>query len=191
MLLRPGQDTVISWDAGALECRVVAAAGQFVLLAPERGTDATGDPSGHCSLTYLEGMVPMGWDGTVERAGHPGELRFRVRDGGQAADRRSSVRVPVTASATLRHGDETLDGQVLDVSAGGLRLRHRGRLASGTPVHVRVELPGSLVVDADGVVRTSQPGVSCVEFTAMHAADPAAVGAWTVGVLRANFAPRA
>src|SRR4051794_41747714 len=77
-LLRPGQDTVLSWRSGAVECRVVAAAGQFVLLRPER-RDALGTvPSGACSLTYLDGMVPMGWDGQVEAGGPPGGLRVRV-----------------------------------------------------------------------------------------------------------------
>ena len=63
--LRSGQDTVLSLGGRAVECKVVAAAGRFVLLRPERKADVF--PFGRCSLTYLSGMVPMGWDGTVSR----------------------------------------------------------------------------------------------------------------------------
>ena len=188
-LLRPGQDTVLSWPAGAVECRVVAAAGQFVLLRPER-RDALGTvPDGTCSLTYLDGMVPMGWDGRVEAGAHPGELRFRVGDAGACADRRSSVRVPVFATVHVTSaGREPLDGQLLDVSAGGLRFRARGRIATGTALRVRTQLGDDLQIDADAVVRASEPGITSVEFTAMHAADGQEIGAWTVAVLRAALA---
>jgi hypothetical protein len=188
-LLRPGQDTVLSWRSGAVECRVVAAAGQFVLLRPER-RDALGTvPSGACSLTYLDGMVPMGWDGQVEAGAHPGELRFRVGDAGTAADRRSSVRVPVFATVHVTGiGREPLDGQLLDVSAGGLRFRAPGRIRSESVLRVRTQLTEALLIDAESVVRTSEPGVTSVEFTEMHAATEQDIGAWTVAVLRASLA---
>jgi hypothetical protein len=188
-LLRPGQDTVLSWRSGAVECRVVAAAGQFVLLRPER-RDALGTvPSGACSLTYLDGMVPMGWDGQVEAGAHAGELRFRVAHPGVTADRRSSVRVPVFADVHVTSpGLEPVDGQLLDVSAGGLRFRARGRIRANAVVRVRTRLTDELAIDADAVVRTSEPNVTSVEFTAMHAASPQDIGAWTVGLLRASLA---
>jgi PilZ domain len=184
--LRPGQDTVLSWSAGAIECRVVAAAGSFVLLRPDRSTGAV--PMGTSSLTFLDGMVPMGWDGSVEPGGHPGELRFRVREGDEAADRRSAVRVPVFAdvSVTTAAGDSSV-GQLLDISAGGLRLRHRGGLEIGSLVRVRTTLADGLTVDADAVVRKTAPDVVSVEYTAMHAADGQAIGAWTVRILRASL----
>jgi hypothetical protein len=187
--LRPGQDIVLSWRAGAVECRVIAAAGRFVLLRADRDADpAAPPPAGSCSLTYLEGMVPMGWDGSVEPGGHPGELRFRVSDQERSADRRSAVRVPVAADVRLEHGPDVIEGRLLDVSAGGLRVRHPGRIPAGSPVHLRAELPGGLVIDAAAVVRTSEPGISSVEFTALHAADAQAIGAWTVQVMRAALA---
>ena len=183
-LLRPGQDTVLSWRSGAVECRVVAAAGQFVLLRPER-RDAHGTvPSGACSLTYLDGMVPMGWDGRVEAGAHAGELRFRVGDAAPA-DRRSAVRVPIFAAVHVTSaGRDPVDGRLLDVSAGGMRFRAPGRIDCGTVVRVRARLTDGLTVDADAVVRASEPGVTSVEFTAMHAASAQDIGAWTVGVLR-------
>ena len=187
-LLRPGQDTVLSWRSGAVECRVVAAAGQFVLLRPERA-DPSDVPEGDCSLTYLDGMVPMGWDGIVEPGGASGELRFRVGAAGLAADRRSSARVPLSAAVAVELDDgETLAAALMDVSAGGLRFRAPGRLAPGTAVHVRCELHEGVELDADAVVRTSEPGVASVEFTALHGADAQTIGAWTVGVLRASLA---
>lgn len=183
-LLRPGQDTVLSWKAGAVECRVVAVAGQFVLLRPER-RDPGPVPSGSCSLTYLDGLVPMGWDGNVEAGGHPGELRFRSD---VTADRRTSVRVPLFADLTfVVPGEAPQTGQLLDISAGGLRFRALGRLDAGSDLHVRATLPGGLVVDAEALVRVSEPGVTSVEFTAMHAADGQAIGAWTVAVLRSSL----
>src|SRR6266508_5742653 len=97
--LRPGQDIVLSSKRGAVDCRVLAAAGRFVLLQPSRpgGVELTSSFNGTSSLTYLDGMVPMGWDGEVELGNHPGELRFRIADGDRDADRRSAVRVPVFA----------------------------------------------------------------------------------------------
>lgn len=186
-LLRPGQDTVLSWRSGAVECRVVASAGQFVLLRPEH-RDALGTvPAGACSLTYLDGMVPMGWDGEVEHASHPGELRFRV-DSTARADRRSSVRVPVFAAVHVTAaGREPVDGHLLDISAGGLRFRQPGRIEVGAAIRVTTTLADGLAIDADAVVRASEPGVTSVEFTAMHGADSQAIGAWTVAVLRASL----
>ena len=73
--LRPGEATLLSWRGGAVQCRVVAAAGSYVLLRPARTTLA---PVGSCTLATLDGE-PAGWDGEVELALHPHELRFRHR----------------------------------------------------------------------------------------------------------------
>src|SRR4051794_37342270 len=99
--LRSGDEAQLGWNGGAVTCRVGAAAGAYVLLRPERGI-AT--PDGPCSLPYLDGRIPMGWDGTVDAAAHPSELRFRVTDSGRVADRRSSVRIPVEAPVQLAVG---------------------------------------------------------------------------------------
>jgi hypothetical protein len=189
--LRPGQDIVLSSKRGAVDCRVLAAAGRFVLLQPARPGDVEHACSfaGTSSLTYLDGMVPMGWDGQVELGSYPGELRFRIADTDRDADRRSSVRVPVFAQVVVQpvEGD-TVHGHILDVSAGGLRFRHAGRFLTGQPVHVHAELPGDLVVEADAVVRAAEGGVTSVEFTAMYGVSAQEIGAWTVGVLRAHLA---
>jgi hypothetical protein len=182
-LLRPGQDTVLSWVAGAVECKVVAAAGEYVLLRPGATVDATGPGS----LTYLDGYVPMGWDGTVEAGGETGELRFRVATGG-AADRRRSVRVPVSSPVKLTLGATVLEAELLDISAGGARFRCERRLDAGTELRLCGALPGGLVVDADAVVRASEPGIASVQFTELRAADEAGIGAWSVGILRAALA---
>ena len=182
---------MLSWRSGALECRVVAAAGQFVLLRPEPLLQKSVPPTGTCSLTYLDGMVPVGWDGAVEPGGHPGELRFRVRDAEDAADRRSAVRIPVFADATVSASTEIFEGPLLDVSAGGLRFSHRGRIPSGTLVRVKVELSADIVIDADAVVRASEPGVTSLQFTQMRGADAQAIGAWTVAVLRSSLVGQA
>ena len=177
---------MLSWRLGAVECRVVAAAGSFVLLRPEHTSPEV--PTGSGSLTYLEGMVPMGWDGSVEAGARTGELRFRVGDPDTPADRRTSVRIPVSGAVSVHTGETALEGDLLDVSAGGLRVRHRGRIPIDTRARVRVALAADLLLDADGVVRGSEPGVTAVEFTAMHGAPAALVGAWVVDVLRASLA---
>ena len=185
--LRPGQDIVLSSREGAVDCRVVAAAGRYVLLQPDHPGDVhlAISFSGKSSLTFLDGMVPVGWDGKVEAGSNPGELRFIVAESEHAADRRSNVRVPVMASiaATLQSGG-ALDGMILDVSAGGLRFRHAGRTQNGDILRVRCQLPGGPLIDADAVVRTAEQGVTSVEFQAMHAAQAQDVGLWTVNVLR-------
>ena len=187
--LRHGEETVLSWGAGAVTCRVVAAAGQYVLLKPERPVDPASPPAGAASLTYLDGMVPMGWDGDVEAGAHPGELRFRAGQGQHVPDRRSSVRLPVfaTVQVTSRAEPAGHEGQLLDVSAGGMRFRHRLRLATGDLIRVRCALPDGITVDADAVVRGSEVGIAAVEFTAMHGTDAATIGAWTVHVLRSSI----
>ena len=85
---------------------------------------------------------------------------------------------------SIRHG-VTLLG---DVSAGGLRFRHQGRIPMGTTVRAIAVLSEGLVIDADAVVRGSEPGVTSLQFTEMRGADAQAIGAWTVGVLRASVA---
>jgi len=190
--LRPGQDTVLSWPGGAVDCHVVAAAGAFVLLRAN-GVSSLGEDlfTGGCSLTFLDGMIPMGWDGSVEFGAEPGELRFRVSEGA-GADRRSSVRLPIFATVSVAAaGGERLRGQMLDISAGGMRFRQPGQLATGTLVHLRAELPGGPTVEAHAVVRKSEPGVTAVEYTAMHDASAQDVGAWTVAQLRAALPSRA
>ena len=180
---------MLSWGAGAVTCRVVAAAGHYVLLKPERHFDARSKPSGTASLTYLDGMVPMGWDGEVEPGAHPGELRFRAGANQHAPDRRSSVRVPIFAAVRVvcNPSGEPHAGQLLDVSAGGLRFRHSMRLAVGDLVRVMCALPEGIVIDADGVVRASEVGIAAVEYTTMHGTPRDVVGRWTVDVLRSSI----
>ncbi len=187
--LRHGEETVLSWGSGAVTCRVVAAAGHYVLLKPERPVDPAYPPAGAASLTYLDGMVPMGWDGAVEAAAHEGELRFRADPGQHVPDRRSSVRIPLfaTVQVTSRADPAGHAGQLLDVSAGGMRFRHRLHLAVGDLVRVRCTLTEGLVVDADAVVRGAEVGIAAVEFTTMHGSDAATIGAWTVDVLRSSI----
>jgi hypothetical protein len=153
--LRPGQDIVLSSPEGAVDCRVVAAAGRYVLITPRKPEDLQiSNFQGKTWLTFLDGMVPMGWDGSVEVGSHPDELRFCVSEQYNAADRRSAVRLPIFAQIVARgpQGDP-IHGHVLDVSAGGLRFRHPGRLEQGLPLRVRAELPGGLVIDAEGIAR--------------------------------------
>lgn len=183
--LRPGEGTLLSWRGGAVECRVVAAAGSYVLLRPTRITLA---PVGACSLSTLDGE-PFGWDGDVDLAAHPHELRFRVSDAGRPADRRAAVRVPVAAPVEVRAADGTFaDAELVDVSAGGMRFRRPGRLPAGTTVRVHAELPDGPVIDAEAVVRVCGSDDCAVEYTEMLGASRADVGAWTVDVLRAGLA---
>src|SRR5215216_1840962 len=178
-VIRPGLDIVLSSNDGAVDCRVVAAAGFYVLLRPNKPRDvefASTFSGRRSSLTFLDGMIPAGVDGAVEAGVRPGELRFKVEE---EVDRRTAARVPVYAQVVARlPSGEPIHGQVLDVSAGGLRFRHgtRLRVAAGTPVRVRTELPQDLVVDADAVVRMAIAGVISVEFTQMHGASGADIG---------------
>ncbi len=188
--LRPGQDVVVSWPAGAIDCRVVASAGAFVLVRPERIMAMIQElPTGKCALTFLDGMIPMGWDGMIEYGSQPGELRFCVDGDLASADRRSSVRLPIFAEVAVTVAEEVLGGHVLDVSAGGMRFRVPGRLELGAQVHVRVALPGDgPVIEADAIVRASERGIAAVEFTELHNATQQEIGAWTVGQLRSALA---
>jgi hypothetical protein len=180
--LRPGEATLLSWRGGAVECRVVAAAGSYVLLRPTRITLA---PVGSCTLSTLHGD-PAAWDGDVELAPHPHELRFRVADATRPPDRRSSVRVSVHADAEVAGPGGAIDQvELLDISAGGMRFRRSGHLSEGTPVRVHARLPGGPVIEADAVVRVSDPDACGVAFTELRGATAADIGAWTVEVLRA------
>jgi len=187
--LSSGQDTVLSWRTGALECRVVAAAGDYVLLRPEVPVDPAFAPRGAASLTYLDGMVPMGWDGDVQPGGEFGELRFQVTDPDRTADRRSSVRVPIFAAVRIVDVDATVhSGHLLDVSAGGMRFRHPGRFEEGAMLRVLCALSEELVIDSDAIVRAAQQGVTSVEFTHMRCASRDTIARWTVGLLRQGLA---
>jgi PilZ domain-containing protein len=189
-VIRPGQDIVLSSSDGAVECHVVAAAGYYVLLRPVKPRDlefASTFAGRRSSLTYLDGKVPAGVDGAVEAGTKPNELRFRVEE---EVDRRSSVRVPVYGKVVARiAGVEPVHGELLDISAGGLRFRHQTklRIASGTPVRIRTELPNGPVVDADGHVRTAMAGVISVQFSRMHDTSTAELGAWSVNLLRSHL----
>jgi PilZ domain len=189
-LIRSGQEIVLSSMDGAVDCRVVAAAGYYVLLRPSKPRDvefASTFSGRRSSLTFLDGMIPTGVDGAVEAGVRPGELRFHVEE---EVDRRTAVRVPVYAQVVARlPSGEPIHGQVLDVSAGGLRFRHSSRLrvAAGTPVRVRSDLPMGLTIDAEGVVRMAIAGVISIEFSSMHANTAAEIGRWSVNVLRAHL----
>lgn len=187
--VRPGQDTVLSWTSGAVDCRVVAAAGSFVLLRPER-FNAQSDrvPDGRCALTFLDGLIPMGWDGTVEPGSADGEWRFRVANDSGLADRRSSVRLPIFIDVSVHVNDRELDCQLLDVSAGGARFRSPVRLPLGATVRVRATLSDEIELDAEGIVRSSEPSIAAVEFTQLHGPNAQDIGAWTVTKLRASLA---
>jgi hypothetical protein len=188
--LRPGQDIVLSSKEGAVDCRVVAAAGRYILLQPAKPGDMYMTYfQGTSWLTYLDGMIPMGWDGTVEEGSRPGELRFCVGDTSRAADRRSTVRLPIFAQIVARAATgDPIHGHVLDISAGGLRFRHPGRFEAGTPLRIRAELPGGLVVDAEAIARTVEKGITSLEFLTMYGASMGEIGEWTVNVLRAHLA---
>ena len=98
--LRPGQDTVLSWAEGAVDCRVVAAAGGLRAAAARALRRPTSDrtPSGRCSLTYLDGMIPMGWDGTVEPGSAAASCASHGRRGRDG--RPPLVRAPAASSST-------------------------------------------------------------------------------------------
>lgn len=186
--LSPGQDTVLSWPAGAIDCRVIAAAGSFVLLRPERiHAMAQELPGSKCSLTFLDGMIPMGWDGRVEYGSEPGELRFHSTE---TADRRSAVRLPIFADVSITIDGRVLDGQLLDISAGGMRFRIPERVERGVNLRVRVVLPDGPTVEADGSIRAAEPGIASVEFTQLYNVTMQEIGAWTVGRLRSALATR-
>jgi hypothetical protein len=191
--LRTGQDVVLSWSSGATDCRVVAAAGEFVLLRPERAGKLLDGVPGPCTLTFLDGMVPMGWDGNVDYGSVAGELRFRVGDGERGADRRSSVRLPIFANVEVTAEGRTYSAQMLDISAGGMRYRGPARPPVGAQVRVRATLPGAaLTVDADAVVRLSEPGgVVAVEYTGFYTGSAQEIGGWTVAQLRRTLSPAA
>lgn len=127
----------------------------------------------------------------MEFGAEPGELRFRTNDHGSNADRRSSVRLPIFADVSVTADGCALDGQLLDISAGGMRFRVPERLELGSLVHIRAHLPGGgPVIDAHAAVRASERGIAAVEFTAMHEASAQDIGAWTVGQLRSSLAGR-
>ncbi|MEA2125543.1 MAG: PilZ domain [Solirubrobacteraceae bacterium] len=190
--LSPGQDVVISWSSGATDCQVIAAAGAFVLLRPDPTGSVLDAIPGACTLTFLDGMIPMGWDGTIHFGSEPGELRFQVSDSSRAADRRSAVRLPIFADVDVTIEGRTSRAQMLDISATGMRFRGPNRPRLGETISVRVQLPGGPAVDADGIVRLSEPGaVIAVEFTALRVGTVREIGAWTVAQLRQSLTARA
>ncbi len=191
--LRTGQDIVLSWSSGAIDCQVVAAAGAFVLLRPQRPGTVLDDFPGPATLTFLDGMIPMGWDGHAEFGAEPGELRFRVREGATGSDRRSSVRLPILASAEVEADGRSYAAQMLDISAGGMRYRAPVRAAVGSSVRIRATLPGhGPDLDVDAIVRLSEPGgVVAVEFTGFHVGSTHEIGAWTVTQLRRTLSAHA
>lgn len=193
MRLAPGQDTVLSLHRMSVDCRVVAAAGAFVLLK-SRGEELPHEalPAKDCVLSFMDGMVPMVWDGEVQPGAEAGELRFQLAAQERATDRRSAVRLPVVALVTATVDGVASRGQMLDISAGGLRYRHPVQLGADRRVRVGVTLPrGGPYVEAEAVVRQSTPtGVTSVEFTAMHGASVQDIGAWTIGWLRESLKRR-
>lgn len=186
--VRPGQDTVLSWSSGAVDCRVVAAAGAFVLLSPGRfNAQSTRVPVGRCGLTFVDGIIPVGWDGTVELGSAHGEWRFQVAADSGEADRRTSVRLPHFVDITVGGPGGDQRCLLLDISAGGARFRSAVRLAVGSSVRLRGALDDTFVLDAEGIVRTSEPSIAAVEFTHLHGITTQQLGAWTVSRLRASL----
>jgi hypothetical protein len=187
--LRSGQEAVLSWPEGSISCRVIAAAGRFVLLKPERDDPFSSRPHGACSLTYLDGVIPMGFDGDVEPAAFPGEFRFRVGEREPAAERRATARVAADAPVWINVGPDVVKGRLLDLSAGGARFRHASRIGGpGSRVRVITELPDGLRIDAESIVCAAEVGVSSVRFESLYDASAADIGAWTINELRRSLA---
>jgi hypothetical protein len=186
--LRSGQEAVLSWPEGSISCRIIAVAGRFVLLKPERDDPFSSRPHGFCSLTYLDGVIPMGFDGDVQPAAFPGEFRFQVAEREQAAERRATARVAADGPVWIVAGEEVVTGRLLDLSAGGARFRHASRIGGpGSRVRMIAELPDGPRVDAECIVCAAEVGVSSVRFEQLHDASAADIGAWTINELRRSL----
>jgi hypothetical protein len=187
--LEPGQEVVLASADAAIDGRVIAVAGRYVLIHRDHGPDVEQDDAwSNATLTYLEGLLPMTCDGSVYPGARPEEVRFFTAYGTPVVERRGDVRVPVASSIALStHSGSTLHGQLIDLSAGGLRMRHSGRLMRGIQVRVRVELP-NLVIDADAVTHRVELGGTTLRFTRFHAGSSPQISEWAVALLRSHVA---
>ncbi len=96
--------------------------------------------------------------------------------GGNAAYRRTSPRVPLSAAISFRHGHTIATAVTLNIGRGGLAIRSTNPLPRGTQVRVRLRLPGAGEVEADARVVWSDTNVGMgLQFSGVTAAHQAVI----------------
>lgn len=94
--------------------------------------------------------------------------------GGNAAYRRASPRVPLSAAISFRHGHAIATAVTLNIGRGGLAIRSTNPLPRGTEVRIRLRLPGTGEVEANARVVWSDTnvgmGLQFSEVTPAHQA---------------------
>lgn len=170
-------------------CLVVAVAGTWVLLAAaDRTAQLPAWIDGDVYLVFFESVYPIRLRGRVEPGRVPGELRFTtVSSIGHHPEPREAPRVNVTLSASILTADgHMIDGEVLDISAGGLKLRYHESLAAGATARVRLQLLDGPLIDVDVEVANLRPGSSSVRFLHFRAGSAQEVAEWCMDHLRAG-----
>lgn len=166
-------------------CRVVAVAGPWALLAlPDPSAALPAWFDGEVFLRFFHGAHPVHLRGHVEPGRLAGEVRFHVSAAGGEPESRTAPRVPTSLMASLVDSTGTaLEAAILDISAGGVRLAHRGRMEVGDRLHLRFPL-GGLWIDVDAVVRSAWKGSSAAVFLHFRSGSTQAIGEWCVDALR-------
>lgn len=96
--------------------------------------------------------------------------------GGNAAYRRSSPRVPLSAAISFRHGHTIATAVTLNIGRGGLAIRSTNPLPCGTEVRIRLRLPGAGEVEAEARVVWSDANVGMgLQFARVTAEHQAAI----------------
>jgi hypothetical protein len=188
----PRAGSVATLDLGeeAIDCRVVAVAGDTVTLAPLSPADAAYIPSlGRPAVLAFSGTAGerVRMRGAVRRDVEEGRLRFGARDPAGLPQRRRTARLGARLPVALwappgagRHGFVTND-----VSLGGLGVRVDGWAPSpGAVLGFELSLPSPPPVAGTARVLRVEHGVAGLEFAHLAPGDRARLAAFLLGAGR-------
>ena len=189
--LTPGKSVqLVCPDHGRLAGRVVATAGPWTLLSlADPAALAPEWLDGEVHVVFFEGADAVKLRGSAQPGDRPGELRFLAGPAGKE-DARRAPRVPMMQNATLLGpSGALLEAEVVDLGAGGVRVRHHGSFVSGDRVRIQLKLPDGPRVDADAVVKESWNGTSVLVFVDFRTVGGQSIAEWCVDELRRRTAP--
>ena len=186
-----GSAATLDLGEEAIDCRVVAVAGDTATLAPRAPADAAYIPSlGRPAVLVFSGTAGerVRVRGAVRRDAEEGRLRFGARDPADLAQRRRTTRMRARLPVALDAGPgaERRGLVTNDVGLGGLGVRvDRWTPPSpGAVVGFELNIPSPPPVAGTARVLRVERGVAGLEFAHVPAVDRARLAAFLIGAGR-------
>ena len=176
------QDVTLLVGATQLRCRVVAVTRDEAALRPTVAPRVSrSELEGRASLIFGHRGSLVALNGRARWGERDDDLRFRVRDGVQVPQQRTTARLRIPL-------DVVVDGalaRTVDVSAAGLSLEGTGFGPAGARLALEIDVPDhEPALRCTGTVVRLADGVTAVRLEALEAADVERLGRFVFAVQR-------